>query len=93
MALSTTIVDRAVILLRNLNLRLLLHLNLNIGDSGRNLAVDHQVRGWGRALPNLVLADNLDPSLGLLFRRPGPDSPHERWRLLRVSLVQHLLLL
>ena len=56
-----------MILLRNLNLSLLLHLNLNVRDCGRDLAIDDQIgrRGW--ALPYLILAYNFDPSLVCLI--------------------------
>lgn len=64
-----TRINRVVILLRNLNLGLLLHLNLNVGDGGWCLTIDDKVWWRRRALPNLVLADNLDAPLVLLVIR------------------------
>ena len=82
-----------MILLRNLNLGLLLHLNLNVSDRGWYLTIDYKV-GWRRrALSNLVLADNLNAPLVLLVIRATSKSSHQRRWLLVLTLVQELLLL
>lgn len=88
-----TRVGRVVILLRNLNLGLLLHLNLNIGDRGRCLTIDNKVRWRRRALSNLVLADDLDaPLIHLVIRATSKGSHQRRWFLV-LALVQELRLL
>ena len=90
-----TRVGRVVILLRNLNLGLLLHLNLHVSDRGWHLTIDDKV-GWRRrALPDFVLADNLDAPLVI---RATPSSysskgPHQRRWLLVLTLIQELRLL
>ncbi len=82
-----------MILLRNLNLRLLLHLNLNVSDRGWYLTIDNKV-GWRRrALSNLVLADDFDAPLVLLVIRATSKGSHQRGWLLVLTLVQELRLL
>jgi len=88
-----TRVGRVVILLRNLNLGLLLHLNLHVGDRGWRLTIDNKVRRRRRALPNLVLADDLDAPLVLLVIRATSKGSHQRRCLLILALVQELRLL
>ena len=50
-------------LLGKLNLLLLLHLDLDIGYRGWNLAIDHKIRGWGRRLSYFILAYNFNASI------------------------------
>ncbi len=53
---------RIKVLLRNLNLVLLLHLNLNVSDSRWHLTIDHEIRRRGRALSDFVLTNDLNAS-------------------------------
>jgi len=88
-----TRVGRVVILLRNLNLGLLLHLNLHVSDRGWHLTIDDKV-GWRRrALPDFVLADDLDAPLVIRATPSSTKGPHQgRW-LLVLALIQELRLL
>jgi hypothetical protein len=72
----------------------LLHLNLNVSHSWRDLAINDEVGRWGRALPYLVLRYYFDTSLVLLLvSRAVSQSPHQGGLLLILPLVYHLSLL
>jgi hypothetical protein len=64
----------------------LFHLNLNVGHSGRDLTIYDKIRWGGWALPDFVLADDLD-SAGVISK-----TSHE-WGLFVLSIRKHLSLL
>ena len=69
---------------------LLLHLHLDVCDSGRCLAIDHEVGRRRGRLPDLVLTDDLDSSVLVA----SLDEPSHQRGLLAVSArIEHLGLL